>query len=63
MNANTTIANMNVGDAGVIVGGKFDGRAFTIRNHGATGRTTMVNWTDQDTRGVVMSGTTVTVDA
>jgi hypothetical protein len=58
----TTIADLAVGDAGVIVGGKFDGRTFTIRNHGTQGRLTMVNWTEQATIGSIWSNTVVTTD-
>lgn len=61
-NKTITVADLNVGDAGVIVGGKFDGRTFTIRSHGTSGRLTMVNWTEQGTFGSIWSNTVVTID-
>jgi hypothetical protein len=56
----TTIADMTAGESGTIVGGKFDGRTFTIRSHGTQGRLTMVDWTEQGTRGSIWSTTQAT---
>lgn len=62
MNAQTaiTVADLAAGQAGVILTGKFEGRAFTVRSHGTQGRMTMVNWTEQGTVGSIWSNTAVT---
>lgn len=60
---NTTIATLTTGDVGTIASGKFEGREFTVRTVGASGRTVMVNWTEQGTTGVIRSTTPVTVAA
>lgn len=55
----TTVADLAVGAAGVIVGGKFDGRTFTVRSKGTQGRLVMVNWTEQGTKGSIRATTEV----
>lgn len=56
-----TIGELVKGDAGTIDEGKFEGRAFTVRAVGTSGRTVMVNWLDKGTTGVVHASTAVVV--
>lgn len=57
---NTTVADLDKGEAGVITEGKFEGRAFTVRSKGTMGRFVMVDWTEQGTRGSIDATTEVT---